>query len=378
MSYRRFTQVPPGGHTSISLSWGAPEEPAPQQGLQNHYSEMPHHAQTYHAPQRRHMSELEQAPQQYYRPQARPQQSPQQQRAYQGEDNFHYEKEMKLLQAKREQSFASACLEPAGAKSGEVTHADNYSEYQPFEQPLRATKRTAFPQYAASSGSQGRGASVGPSVHELEIQRVEAERRRREKEREEANLYRAVQPGNDLNRHVTGEVYAQQLMADISEQRMKNEEDKRRKIEEERRDEERVRREAAALRNQVVEEIDKQKERQALVERRDEIARQQYERRLDEAAQRSQEKRSGGRGGFGNGFSTSDYFEGRLSKPKNPHASKLQEMREKRWQMEESSGKAGMGNLGAENRNPQQLVWKPIQPIPRQGGRASSINLSWE
>ena len=311
---------------------------------------------------------------------------------------------MKLLQAKRNHSFASACLEPAGAKSGEgkllsqsldnsnsnpfslftslpphtVTHADNYSEYQPFEQPLRATKRTAFPQYAASPGSQGRGASVGPSVHELEIQRVEAERRRREKEREEANLYRAVQPGNDLNRHVTGEVYAQQLMADISDKRMKNEEDKRRKIEEERRDEERVRREAAALRNQVVEEIDKQKERQALVERRDEIARQQYERRLDEAAQRSQEKRSGGRGGFGNGFSTSDYFEGRLSKPKNPHASKLQEMREKRWQMEEASGKAGMGNLGAENRNPQQLVWKPIQPIPRQGGRASSINLSWE
>ena len=255
-----------------------------------------------------------------------------------------------------------------------VTHADNYSEYQPFEQPLRATKRTAFPQYAASD--QGGGPSAGPSAHELEIQRVEAERRRREKEREEANLYRAVQPGNDLNRHVTGEAYAQQLMADMTQKRMKKEEDKRRRIEEERRDEERVRREAALLRGQVVEEIDKQKERHALVERRDEMARQQYERRLDEAAQMSKDRRGGG-----NGFSTSDYFEGRLSKPKNSHASRLQEMREKRWQMEEASGKAGVGGMGgAENRNPQQqqLVWKPIPRQQHSGGRPSSINLSWE
>jgi hypothetical protein len=101
------------------LSWGS-EEPA-QQGYQSNFSQMPQQPQTYHAPQQRHLREPEQPPQQFFRPEVQPKQSPppQQQRAYQGFEDNYYEKQMRLLHAKKEQSFANAYLEPAGAKSGE-------------------------------------------------------------------------------------------------------------------------------------------------------------------------------------------------------------------------------------------------------------------
>jgi len=283
-------------------------------------------------------------------------------------EESYYLKQMKLKQMEKDAKFAKFLIEPAGAKSGEVTHADNYSEYQPFEQPLRTNKRNAFPQY---SGMQS-NTPGGPSTHQLEIQRVEAERRRREKEREEVNLYRAVQPGNDLNRHVTGDVYAKQLMNDMAEKRMRKEEERRRRIEEERRDDERVRREADKLKGEVLGEIDKQRQRHELVERGDKIARQQYEQRINDA----EKSRGQGQGGF----STSEYFENRLSKPKDSHSSRLQEMREKRWAMEKAASGGGMGG-GSENWNPQamtQVAQVKTQVQHRGGNRGSSIKLGWD
>mmetsp|Transcript_13403 Transcript_13403/g.27353 ORF Transcript_13403/g.27353 Transcript_13403/m.27353 type:complete len:371 (+) Transcript_13403:92-1204(+) len=367
---RRFNSnyVPPGGRSSISLSWEPVEEPEEPRRIPNQYQyQAPH--QQYQLPPKQYQplpQNYQPRPQQYQPPSQR---APAATASFPNFEDNYYAKQMNLLKRKQEEKFSSAYLEPAGAKSGEVTHADNYSEYQPFEQPLR-TKRTAFPQYP--SGGQN-ATSWTPSSHELEIQRVEAERRRREQDREEANLYQAVQPGNDLNRHVTGEVYAQQLMNDIADKRVKKEEERRRKIEEERRDEERVRRESAVLRGEVEGEIQNQRDRHTLVERRDEISRQQYESRLNEAERR----RNGGEGTGvtlgSTGFSTSDYFEQRLSQPKNSHAARLQEMREKRWAMEKASG-AARGREELENRNPQQMIVGMAHPgRPRR----EQIDLRW-
>ena len=73
------------------------------------------------------------------------------------------------------------------------------------------------------------------------------------------------------------------------------------------------------------------------------------------------------------GFSTSDYFEQRLSQPKNSHAARLQEMREKRWAMEKASG-AARGREELENRNPQQMIVGMAHPgRPRR----EQIDLRW-
>ena len=106
----------------------------------------------------------------------------------------------------------------------------------------------------------------------------------------------------------------------------------------ERRDEARVAREAMELRAQVQAEVDKQRQRHALVERREDMLKAYNEKNTQV---------SNVRGGGG----TAGYFDRRLESQPTAHLSKLQQMREMRWARErqEQEAAARSGARGVEN-----------------------------
>ncbi len=270
-----------------------------------------------------------------------------------------------------EQRFTDSLLPPAGASNEQATY-DTGDMYSAHERPWegRRIRAAAFPQHS------------NPLYHSREapeksLLNYEGERRQAERNSYEQQLYQAVQPGNNLNRHVTGEKYAQQLMADIAEKKALEEQRRMQKREADRIDEERVAREREHLLGQVNGEIERQRQRHKLVEQRDAIAARQYQ--LREEAKRAEKSR----------HSTASYFEERLSAPSNPHQAKLLEMRAKRWEMESRSQNGG--RTDAENSNPngqtqltrmfdQKAAFAQSARSGRaytHGGGRTSIDLSW-
>jgi hypothetical protein len=222
----------------------------------------------------------------------------------------------------------------------------------------------------------------------------EKERRAREKQREEERLYEAVRPGNDLNRHVTGQSYAMMKMMEL-------EQAKEEQLQQQRQAELRER----AQREQQGQHDEVQDQRAALRARvEEEIARQNSIHNVHQHHQHQHDYNPGAALSHAGGgdcqptirgmatsvekigarvlqpksFSSVDYFNARQGSVKNSHQAKLEEMREKRWRMENG----GVENEGAMAvRQPQHQLQR--QQLGRHfthgGGRSSVGNmLCWE
>jgi hypothetical protein len=108
-----------------------------------------------------------------------------------------------------EQRYLASLLEPAGAPKEACTTNMDYDMVSAHEMPhVGGGRKTAF---AYTQYQHAQPVLDGTGLD------YEKERRVRAREREEANLYQAVQPGNDLNRHVTGDTYARQMMQEFEQ-----------------------------------------------------------------------------------------------------------------------------------------------------------------
>jgi len=252
-----------------------------------------------------------------------------------------------------DQKYLDSLLNPAGAAAAMCTTNQDYDVLAPHEKPYNGGRgRGAFQNTTYGVASQ-------PLARDGVGMEYEKERREREQSRAEALLYNAVQPGNELNRHVTGQAYAIHQMQQLEQQKW--EDQQRGKAEEARAKQQQQQQqqdEGAQLRMKVQAEI----ERQNL---------------MMQAAQMKQG--FGGGGSFGNAAanptqhnsqytsqraaaprteaigarvlqprssSTADYFTSRQGSEKNSHKAKLEEMRERRWR-EAAEG----GGQGVENSN---------------------------
>ncbi|GMI03305.1 hypothetical protein TrVE_jg4115 [Triparma verrucosa] len=259
--------------------------------------------------------------------------------------------QMALRQMEHELKYAKHMQAPAGASAEQFTSSDDLFLTAAHERPQQKIRGSAFkqPHHPHRQGSQ---VFKDEEVAE-QARRIEDERDRREREREERQLYQAVQPGNNLNRHVTGQSYAQKCMQDMQEKQMRALQERQAQIEAERRDEERVRREAMQLRMQVQDEVNKQAQRHALVEKREAMAKQWQENNSVGGGVGAH----AGAGAVVKAHSTADYFENRLSKQPTAHLSKLQQMREARWEREKMEmGRGVVAKAGIENERPNRMV----------------------
>lgn len=152
-----------------------------------------------------------------------------------------------LREMEHELKYAKHMQAPAGASAEQFTSSDDLFLTAAHERPQQKVRGSAFQQPHHPHQQGGSQVFKDDEIAE-QARRIEEERERRERDREERQLYQAVQPGNNLNRHVTGQSYAQKCLQDMQEKQMRALAENGAKVEAERRDEERVQREAMQLR----------------------------------------------------------------------------------------------------------------------------------